>query len=143
AMVAAPAAESSGRLLVRFGPRRVVPALLGMNSALFLAEWGLLHNVPRVASGLVYLHVSVLGAIGISALFSLLNERVDPHSAKPLMAQVAAAATLGGLAGGVGAERVTALFSQEVLLGILAALGGIAVAGSVVIGRGMSAQRAL
>jgi len=142
AMVAAPAAESSGRLLVRFGPRRVVPALLGMNSALFLAEWGLLHNVPRVASGLVYLHVSVLGAIGISALFSLLNERVDPHSAKPLMAQVAAAATLGGLAGGVGAERVTALFSPEVLLGILAALGGTAVAGSVVIGRGMPAQRA-
>jgi len=143
AMVAAPAAESSGRLLVRFGPRRLVPVLLGMNSVLFLVEWGLLHALPRVASGLVYLHVSVLGAIGISAVFSLLNERVDPHAAKPLMAQVAAAATLGGLAGGIGAERVTALFSQEVLLGILAALGGIAVAGSVVIGRGMSAQRAL
>ena len=142
AIVGAPAAEASGRLLVRFGPRRVVPFLLGISSVLFLAEWGLLHPLPRVASGLVYLHASVLGAIGLSAFFSLLNERVDPHSAKRLMAQVAAAATLGGLAGGVGAERVTALFSPQVLFGILAVLGGISVAGSMVIGRGMPARRA-
>ena len=50
------------------------------------------------------------------------------------MARVAAAATLGGLAGGVGAERVTALMSQEALFTVLAVAGGASVAGSVVIG---------
>ena len=75
---------------------------------------------PRVASGLVYVHASVLGAIGISAFWSLLNERFDPHSAKALMARVAAAAAFGGLAGGVGAERVTVLMSQGALFILLA-----------------------
>ena len=94
AILAIPAAESSGRLLARFGPARVVPFILALNSALFLAEWSLLGAHPRVASGLLYVHASVLGAIGISAFWSLLNERFDPHAAKPLMARVAAAAAL-------------------------------------------------
>ena len=81
------------------------PSLLGLSGALFLAEWALLGWQPRAASVLLYLHSSVLGAIAISAFWSLLNERFDPHSAKPLLAQVAAAATFGGLVGGVGAER--------------------------------------
>ena len=70
AILAIPAAESSGRLLARFGPGRLVPFILGVNSALFLTEWRLLGGHPRVASGLVYFHASVLGAIGISAFFS-------------------------------------------------------------------------
>jgi len=37
-------------------------------------------SLPRIASGLVCLHVSALGAIGIPAVFSLRNERVDPYS---------------------------------------------------------------
>ena len=65
AVLAIPAAESSGRLLARFGPARVVPFILGVSSLLFLIEWNLLGGHPRVASGLVYLHASVLGAIGI------------------------------------------------------------------------------
>ena len=32
AVLAIPAAESSGRLLARFGPARVVPSILGLNS---------------------------------------------------------------------------------------------------------------
>ena len=119
AVLAIPAAESSGRLLTRFGPARVVPFILGISSVLFLIEWNLLGGQPRVASGLVYVHASVLGAIGISAFWSLLNERFDPHSAKALMARVAAAGAFGGLAGGVGAERVTALMSLGALFILL------------------------
>ena len=142
AVMAIPAAESSGRLLARFGPARVVPFILGVSSVLFLIEWNLLGGQPRVASGLVYVHASVLGAIGISAFWSLLNERFDPHSAKALMARVAAAAAFGGLAGGVGAERVTALMSQGALFILLGLSGTACVAGSVFIGRGMPARRA-
>ena len=132
AVLAVPAAESSGRLLARFGPARVVPFVLGVSSVLFLVEWNLLGGQPRVASGLVYVHASVLGAIGISAFWSLLNERFDPHSAKALMARVAAAGAFGGLAGGVGAERVTALMSQGALFILLGLSGTVCVAGSVV-----------
>jgi hypothetical protein len=141
AVLAIPAAETSGRLLARFGPARVVPFILGVSSVLFLVEWNLLGEYPRVASGLVYVHASVFGAIGISAFWSLLNERFDPHSAKALMARVAAAAAFGGLAGGVGAERVTVLMSQGALFSLLGLAGGACVAGAFLIGRGMPARR--
>jgi hypothetical protein len=142
AVLAIPAAESSGRLLARFGPARVVPVILGVNSVLFLMEWNLLGAHPRIASGLIYVHTSMLGAIGISAFWSMLNERFDPHAAKTLMARVAAAAAFGGLVGGLGAERVTVLMSQGALFALLALSGGACVVGSVVIGRGMPARRA-
>src|SRR5215207_5552490 len=123
AVLAIPAAAASGRLLSRFGPARVVPLLLGLQSVLFLLEWQLLATRPQVASGLLYIHASVLGAIGISAFWSMLNERFDPHTAKPLIARVAAAAAFGGLAGGVAAERIASLASQGALFGLLALSG--------------------
>ena len=143
AVLAIPAAELSGRLLARFGPARVVPFILGaVHSTLFLAEWSLLGAHPRVASGLIYVHASMLGAIGISAFWSMLNERFDPHAAKALMARVAAAAAFGGLVGGVGAERVAALLSQGALFALLGLSGGACMVGSVFIGRGMPVRRA-
>jgi ATP/ADP translocase len=142
AVLAMPAAEASGRLLARFGPPRVVPVILGLSSVLFLAEWSLVGGHPRAASGLLYVHASVLGAIAISGLWSLLNERFDPHSAKALMARVAAAAAFGGLAGGVGAERVTALMSRGALFIVLALTGAACAAGALVIASGMPLRRA-
>jgi len=127
AVLALVAAHFSGRLLTRLGPTRVVPALVAANAALFLVEWLLLGSQPRVAVVLLYLHSSVLGGIAISAFWSLLNERFDPHSAKPLMARVAGAATLGGFVGGVSAERVAALLPQGSLLPMLAVLAGVSV----------------
>jgi hypothetical protein len=140
AALAIPAAEFSGRLLARFGPARAAPFLLGASSVLFLVEWSLVGVHPRIASVLLYLHTSVLGAVGISAFWSLLNERFDPHSAKSLIARVAAASALGGLAGGLGAERVTALLSQEALFGLLGLSAAVCVVGSTVVGRGMPAR---
>jgi hypothetical protein len=140
AVLAIPAAESSGRLLARFGPARFVPFILAVGSALFLVEWSLLSRYPRAVSALVYFHASVLGAIGISTFWSLLNERFDPHSAKALMARVAAAGAFGGLAGGVGAERVAVLLSPGAVFGLLGLSGAACVAGSLFIGRGMAVR---
>ena len=50
ALLAIPTAQGSGRLLVRFGPTRVVPALLALGAALFLAEWTLLGSRPEAAA---------------------------------------------------------------------------------------------
>jgi ATP/ADP translocase len=142
AVLAMVAAQLSGRLLARQGPVRFVPAVFASNAALFLVEWVLLHRQPRAAAALLYMHSSVLGAIAISSFWSLLNERFDPHSAKPLMARVAAAATFGGFVGGVSAERVVALFPEGTLLLLLALVGGICVVGALAVGRGAAATSA-
>jgi hypothetical protein len=141
AVLAIPSAESSGRLLARFGPARFVPFILAVSSALFLVEWMLVSGYPRAVSALFFFHATVLGAIGISTFWSMLNERFDPHSAKALMGKVAAAGAFGGLAGGVGAERVTVLLSQDAVFGLLGLSSAACVAGSVFIGRGMAARR--
>jgi len=136
AILALPAAHFSGTLLTRFGPNRVLPAILASSTVLFVTEWVLLGWLPGAASVLLYFHSSVLGAIAISAFWSLLNERFDPHSAKPLMGRVAAAAALGGLIGGVGAERVAALLPRGALLLGLAAVAACCVAGAAALGKG-------
>jgi AAA family ATP:ADP antiporter len=141
AVLAILAAQASGRLLSRFGPGRMVPILLAASAVLFVVEWLLLGAWPRAAAALLYLHSGVLGGIAISAFWSLLNERFDPHSAKPLMARVAAASTFGGFVGGVTAERVAAVFSQATLLPILSLVGGICVTGALTLSRGPAAGR--
>ena len=141
AVLAIVAAQLSGRLLVRLGPVRLVPILFASNAALFLVEWVLLGWQPRAAAALLYMHSGVLGGIAISAFWSLLNERFDPHSAKPLMARVAAAATFGGFVGGVSAERVVALFPEGTLLPLLGLVSAACVAGAVAVGRGAPASR--
>ncbi|HEY7445254.1 MAG TPA: hypothetical protein VH701_22690 [Vicinamibacterales bacterium] len=143
ALLAIPAAQFSGHVLARRGPVTAVPLILGSSALLFLVEWILLGWNPRAAAVLLYVHSTVLGAIVISAFWSLLNERFDPHSAKPLMARVAAAATLGGLAGGVAAERVAALLPRGALLLILALVGGLCVAGVRAVSKGAPSRRAV
>jgi ATP/ADP translocase len=141
AVLAIAAAHASGRLLTSLGPARAVPMLVAANGALFLVEWLLLGSQPHAAAVLLYLHSSVLGGIAISAFWSLLNERFDPHSAKPLMARVAGAATFGGFVGGVSAERVAALLPEGALLLLLALVGAVCVAGVVAVGTGAPARR--
>jgi ATP/ADP translocase len=142
AVLAIAASQVSGRLLAHRGPARVAPVLVGSNAALFLVEWVLLGSQPRAATVLLYLHSGVLGGIAISAFWSLLNERFDPHSAKPLMARVAAAAAFGGFVGGVTAERVAALLPEGSLLPLLGLVGAVCVAGAVAVGKGVPASRA-
>jgi len=141
AILAIVAAQLSGRLLTRVGPVRVVPTLLASNAALFVVEWVLLGWQPRASAVLLYAHTSVIGAIAISSFWSLLNERFDPHSAKPLMARVAAAASLGAVVGGISAERVAALLPRGALLPLLGLIGGVSVAGAMALGRGAPVRR--
>jgi len=141
AVLALPAAQVSGRVLTRFGPIRVVPVVLAASALLFFLEWALLGWLPRLTSVLLYFHSSVLGAIAISALWSLLNERFDPHSARRLMTRVAAAATFGGVIGGVGAERVASLLPRGALLLALGVVGAACAIGAVGLGKGAPARR--
>src|SRR4051794_15724471 len=56
ALLSIPAAQASGRLLARFGPARVVPALLGISGLLFFLEWALLTRLQQPVAILLYLH---------------------------------------------------------------------------------------
>lgn len=110
------------RLLSRISPATLVPAVFGLSALLFLVEWSLIEYQPGVISIILYLHMAVFGAVLISGFWSVINERFDPHSAKQRVARIAAAATLGGVVGGVLAERVSALLDVRSMLLFLSGL---------------------
>jgi len=109
----------------RWGPGRVVPVAFTASGVLFVAEWFLLPVNPGLTSYAIYLHMGVFGAIVISGFWSVVNERFDPHSAKKAVARIAAAATFGGLVGGLGAERVAVLLEPRHMLAILGVLNAV------------------
>jgi len=112
----------SARLLRRFGPFRLIPSGYLLSAALHLVEWLLLPRFTRAISVLVYLHVLSLGAVLLSGFWALANEQFDPRQARKRFGRIAGYGTLGGLAGGILAERVVALFSNAALLPLLMAL---------------------
>lgn len=69
---------------------------------------------------LVYAHSAVFGAAGVSAFWSLVNERFDPHSAKKIVGRIAGGGTVGGILGGLLAWRAASILSVPTMLAILA-----------------------
>ncbi|MFV1973646.1 MAG: Npt1/Npt2 family nucleotide transporter, partial [Thiohalobacterales bacterium] len=113
------------RLLSRYSPATLMPAIFGASTLLFAGEWVLLEYQPGITSIVLYLHMAVFGAILISGFWSIINERFDPHSAKQRVARIAAAAAFGGVIGGLLAERVAALLDVRTMLLVLGGLHGI------------------
>ncbi|MCH8321301.1 MAG: hypothetical protein IH790_10145, partial [Acidobacteria bacterium] len=108
------------RAMPRLSPQRLVPWGFGTSGVFLLAEWGLISLSPRVAAVAFYLHLAVVGAFLISGFWSVINERFDPRTAKKRISRIAGAATVGGLAGGIVAERVAVLLSVSTMLPLLA-----------------------
>jgi hypothetical protein len=111
------------RAMVRLGPARVVPMAVGLGGGLLLLEWAIAPTWPRLAAAAVYLHVAVLGAPLLSGLWSLINERFDPYTAKRSIGTISTGASLGGLVGGLIAWSASSLISVRSTLLVLAALG--------------------
>jgi len=125
-------ALAAARLFRVFGPGRVVPALLILNAVGFGVEYALLPISPRPVALVLYLHVAAVGAVVLSGFWSIVSERFDPHTLRISMPRIGFGATLGGLTGGLIAERIAALASaRSTLLGLLALslLGAIALSG--------------
>ncbi|MEQ8231869.1 MAG: Npt1/Npt2 family nucleotide transporter [Gammaproteobacteria bacterium] len=110
------------RLLARFGPSRVVPLAFLVSAGLFVGSWSLYADHPALAALTLYTQMAVFGAVLISGFWSVVNERFDPHTAKRTIAQVAAAATLGGVLGGFLADRVAAMLDARAMIVVLGAL---------------------
>jgi AAA family ATP:ADP antiporter len=113
---------SSKVLLRRQTPATFVPLTFVVSALLFLVEWALVGTAPRAAAVAVYLQVSGLGPMLGSGLWLILSERFDPRSAKRHFGQIAGAGTLGGLAGGLLAERAAAALDVAAMLPLLAGM---------------------
>ena len=110
------------RAMLSLSPQRLVPLAFGASAVMLLVEWWLTSQSSKVAAVAVYLHLAVVGSFLISGFWSIINERFDPRTAKMRISRIAAGATVGGLAGGILAERVAALLSVSAMLPLLALL---------------------
>ncbi len=122
--------------LMRIGPAKLIPRVFFLSAVLFAFEWYVISVNARLASITLYLHMSIFGAILISGFWSLINERFDPHTAKRMITRIAAAATLGGVLGGIATERVTSLIGLPAMLIALSSLHLLCAIGVKRIGMG-------
>jgi len=116
-------------LMARHGPDRILPMLFAVSASGFALAWAVDIRAPRTAAVLVYMQTALLAPVMISTFWSLINERFDPHAAKPAVARIASGGTLGGVLGGLAAWRAPSL--GAVLL-FLVALNGLAVVGTLI-----------
>ncbi len=124
------------RALGKYGPARMVPTLFASSAVLFLIEWRLSLHSERVAAVAVYGHTAVFGSAAVSAFWSLVNERFDPHAAKKVVGRIASGGTVGGVVGGVVVWRASAHLSVPMMLALLAGINGVGLWGTLRVGSG-------
>jgi hypothetical protein len=121
ALVSAVASLLFARAMGRRSPSRVMALGFAVASGLFLFEWWLAWSIPHLAAVAVYLHLAFFGPALVSGVWSLVNERFDPHAAKGIVGRVGAGASVGAVIGGLmtwlAASRVSV---PTMLLGLAA-----------------------
>lgn len=144
-MIVSAAASVAGvlfmsRLLARFGPARLIPVVFALSAGLLLMQWQMIDSQPQAAATILYLQISAINSLLISGFWSVVNERFDPHSAKRVIARLAAAATFGGLAGGIAAKVVSSAADTHAVLLMLALMHIFCGAAVFWLGRGVSSR---
>ena len=119
------AALGLSRALARRAPARLVPIALGLNAGAFAAEAALLSVAPSAVAIALYLHVTAMTPVLASGFWSVVSERFDPYTAKRIVMQMASAAALAGVVGGVSAERIGSVFGIDYVLLVLFALAAL------------------
>ncbi len=136
AIVSVALSVAVARVLARLGPARLVPALFGLSAVLLIGEWLLVESFRPLTAVLVYLHFTGFGALLVSGFWALFNERFDPRAARGSIGRITAAASAGGLLGGILPERVGATFQLTAMLPLLALLHLVAAVLVVAVIRG-------
>ncbi len=124
------------RWMARVGPKRVAPRLLALATLGFAVLAGTQGPAPELTAYVLFVHLGVVGPIMVSAFWSVINERFDPHSARRSMARIAGGATAGGVLGGLFAEGITRVFGPSALLPFLAGLSALVTLGVLRFARG-------
>jgi AAA family ATP:ADP antiporter len=122
ALISLPTVLVAGKLMTRFGPARLMPALNVLSAAVALGEWLLLGTFPRAMAVAVYLHLGTAGALLVSGFWSMINERFDIQTAKRHIARIGIGATLGGILGGLIAQGTAVYLAPDAILLVLAGM---------------------
>src|ERR1041384_3030648 len=122
ALLSMPIILVSGKLMTRFGPAPLMPALNLISAACAVVEWLLLARYPRPTAIAIYFHLSTSGAVLVSGFWSIINERFDVQRAKRHVGRIAMGATLGGIAGGMIAQGTAVYLVPDAILLVLAGL---------------------
>ncbi len=130
------------RLLVRWGPDRVVPAAFALNAVLFGVEAIVSRSAPAPTAVLTYLHTMVFGGLLVSGFWSLMTERFDPHVAKRVFGTIGAGCSIGGVLGGIAAGQGGPAVSFSTMLVFLAALNVVGATALLAACRGSSERAA-
>jgi hypothetical protein len=142
AVLSLPLVILAGRIMVRTGPARLAIAINLISVALLVGEWLLLPTAPRVAAIACYFHIASFGAMLVSAFWSIINERFDAQSAKQHIGRIGLGATVGGVIGGVIAERCAVYLELRSILIVLAGLHVVAAIVLAVVAPDRPARRA-
>jgi AAA family ATP:ADP antiporter len=120
-------------LLERLGPRVVVAVGFVLSAAGHFVEWRLSDGSGALAV-VVYLHIAGLSVLLLSGFWSVLSELFDPGTAKVSYGRIAAAGTVGGLAGGLAAAQIARTMPGANALLMLAILHGLCGVGVALLG---------
>jgi len=118
--------------MVRRSPAFVLPILLGASAVGYTVEWVFAFDWPHLVALAVYFHTAMFGPMLLSAFWSLINERFDPHAAKRAVARIAAGGTLGGVLGGLVVWRASKHVQPATVILLLAVLNALALVGGLV-----------
>ena len=122
ALASIPVVLVFSRLLARYGPGRLGPPVFLVSAGLVAALWAMAGVAPQVVAVLLWLHVAVVAPIAISCFYSLLAESFEPRTAKRALGRIIAFGTLGGLMGGILAERIGSMAGLTEVLPVLVAI---------------------
>jgi ATP:ADP antiporter, AAA family len=130
------------RLLERSSPATITPVIFAASALGLALEWAVGFVSPPISAASVYLHTALFGPAVISAFWSMIHERFDPHTAKRIAPRIAAGGTLGGVLGGLAAWGASPVIDPRTLLLLLAALNAACAAGAIFVRGNESAPRA-
>jgi TLC ATP/ADP transporter len=126
-------------VLTGLSPRLATPLLFAVHGGVYaFASW-LAGVRPEAAATLNYLHTGAFAGTVISAFWSLMNERFDPHAAKRAFGVIGTGAAAGGVAGGLLVWRGARVAGLPTLLLVLAAVNAACAVGLLFLARGVPA----
>lgn len=122
AILSLPLVLATGRAVARFGPATVTPVLLATSAAGLGVAWLALRVAPGAAAIAIHVQLGTLGSVLVSGFWSVVTERFDARVARRHIGRIAAGATLGGIAGGLIAERTAAYATSTAIVLVIAGL---------------------
>jgi AAA family ATP:ADP antiporter len=121
------------RLIARKSPAVIMPALFAVSAAGLALEWAVGFVSAPISAVAVYFHTALFGPAVLTAFWSFINERFDPHTARVAVARIGSGGTLGGVLGGIAAWRASLLISLPTVILLLAVVNAGCLVGIIVV----------